>query len=70
MDSVGRTTAFLLGCFEAPTDGLAEGVSAASKFDQMLDVYYEAMGWDKMGKPLSETLYRLGLDMVVKDLAR
>ena len=55
---------------EAPTDGLAEGVSAASKFDQMLDIYYEAMGWDKMGKPLSETLNRLGLDMVVKDLAR
>ena len=53
---------------EAPTEGVAAGISAAPVFDQMLDTYYEAMGWDKEGRPLPETLTRLGLDSVAKDL--
>jgi len=32
------------------------------KFDQLLDEYYEAHGWDKDGAPTTETLARLGLD--------
>lgn len=32
------------------------------KFDQLLDEYYEAHGWDKDGVPMAETLARLGLD--------
>ncbi len=55
---------------EAPTEGVAAGISAAPMFDQMLDTYYEAMGWDKEGRPLPETLKRLGLDSVANDLAR
>ena len=53
---------------EAPTEGSAAGVSIAPKFEQMLDTYYEAMGWDKEGRPLPETLKKLGLDRVAKDL--
>jgi aldehyde:ferredoxin oxidoreductase len=53
---------------ETPTEGSAAGVSIAPVFDQMLDTYYEAMGWDKEGRPLPETLNRLGLDSVAKDL--
>ncbi len=32
------------------------------KFDQLLDEYYEAHGWDKDGVPTPETLATLGLD--------
>lgn len=56
--------------YEAPTEGPAKGISAAPVWDKMLDIYYEAMGWDKAGRPLPETLKRLGLDSVAKDLAR
>ena len=53
---------------QAPTGGSAEGISAAPVLDQMLDTYYETMGWDKEGKPLPETLNRLGLENVVSEL--
>ncbi|MHB0897331.1 MAG: aldehyde ferredoxin oxidoreductase family protein [Spirochaetales bacterium] len=53
---------------EAPTQGVAAGISAAPKFDQMLDTYYETMGWDMAGRPLPETLKRLGLESVAQDL--
>ncbi len=55
---------------EAPTEGVAAGISAAPMFDQMLDTYYEAMGWDKEGRPLPETLTRLGLEDVARELWR
>jgi aldehyde:ferredoxin oxidoreductase len=54
--------------YEAPTAGPAKGISAAPVFDQMLDIYYESMGWDKEGKPLPETLKKLGLEDVGKEL--
>jgi len=39
------------------------------KFARMLDEYYEAVGWDiKTGIPRKETLERLGLDDIAKDL--
>jgi aldehyde:ferredoxin oxidoreductase len=55
---------------EAPVDGPAKGVSIAPKFDGMLDIYYEALGWDMDGKPLPETLTRLGLKTVAQELSK
>jgi len=49
-------------------EGTAKGVSIGPKYDKMVDDYYEAMGWDKAGRPLPETLKRLGLESVIKDL--
>jgi aldehyde:ferredoxin oxidoreductase len=35
----------------------------------MLDNYYRILGWDiKTGKPLPETLEKLGLDHVIQDI--
>ena len=37
--------------------------------DEMLDIYYRDMGWDrKTGKPLPETLKKLGLDHIIPDM--
>jgi aldehyde:ferredoxin oxidoreductase len=55
---------------EAPINGPAKGVSIAPKIDSMLDIYYDALGWDMDGKPLPKTLIRLGLKDVAKDLAK
>jgi aldehyde:ferredoxin oxidoreductase len=45
-----------------PTDGPAKGRDIMAHFDYMLDAYYKHMGWDrKSGKPLPETLLKLGL---------
>ena len=54
--------------YQAPTGGPAQGLSAASAWDQMLDIYYESMGWDKAGRPLPETLKNLGLEGVGKEI--
>ena len=53
---------------EPPTEGAAKGRSIGPVFDQMVDAYYGYMGWDKSGRPLPETLKRLGLESVGKDL--
>jgi len=38
-------------------------------WDQMLDIYYQKMGWKgETGKPLPETLNRLGLGDMIKDI--
>jgi aldehyde:ferredoxin oxidoreductase len=45
-----------------PTDGPAEGRNIMEKWDQMVESYYKTMGWDtKTGKPLPETLEKLGI---------
>jgi len=49
-------------------EGIGKGVSIGPKYDKLVDDYYEAMGWDKAGKPLPETLKRLGLESVINDL--
>ncbi len=49
---------------EAPIEGPAKGISVADKWDQMLDTYYDGLGWDREGRPLPETLNKLGLEMV------
>ncbi len=52
-----------------PVDGPAKGKDIKPHWNHMLDVYYQHMGWDrKSGKPLPETLKRLGLDEIIKDL--
>ena len=53
----------------APVDGPAKGKSIMPVLDEMLDYYYEQMGWDKeTGKPLPDTLRKLGLEHVIKDI--
>ena len=55
---------------EAPTEGVAAGITIGPVYDEMVDTYYESMKWDKAGKPLPETLKRLGLDYVASDLEK
>jgi aldehyde:ferredoxin oxidoreductase len=49
-----------------PIDGPAKGKDIMEKWGLMLEVYYTEMGWDpETGKPLPETLRRLGLGDLV-----
>jgi aldehyde:ferredoxin oxidoreductase len=51
--------------FQEPTPGGLEVVRGRvidrARFEHMLDEYYELHGWDEDGRPLPETLERLGL---------
>jgi aldehyde:ferredoxin oxidoreductase len=52
-----------------PADGPAAGKSIMAKWDWYRTNYYALMGWDqKTGKPLPETLKKLGLEEIIKDL--
>jgi aldehyde:ferredoxin oxidoreductase len=52
-----------------PVDGAAEGKDILAKWPQMKENYYQIMGWDKTtGKPLPETLERLGLQELIAEL--
>jgi aldehyde:ferredoxin oxidoreductase len=52
-----------------PVDGPAKGRNIMEKWPQMVENYYRLMGWDpKTGKPLPETLEKLGLKEIIKDL--
>jgi len=52
-----------------PVDGPAKGKNIMENWDWMLDNYYGLMGWDlKWGKPLPETLKKLDLENLIKDL--
>jgi len=52
-----------------PVDGPAQGKNIMPKWPQMVQNYYKLMGWDeKTGKPLPETLEKLGLAEIIKDL--
>jgi aldehyde:ferredoxin oxidoreductase len=44
-----------------PLDGVGAGQSIMFHWDEMLRNYYTLMGWDESGKPLPETLRKLGL---------
>lgn len=49
-------------------DGPLKGLATAEAWDQIRTRYYELMGWDRnTGKPLSETLKRLGLEHIIHD---
>lgn len=51
-----------------PIDGPYKGVGIKPYWDSMLQRYYHQMGWDETGQPLPETLDKLGLGFVIKDL--
>jgi len=52
-----------------PVDGPAMGKNIMEKWEAMVENYYSLMGWDpKSGKPLPETLKKLGLEDLIKDL--
>jgi aldehyde:ferredoxin oxidoreductase len=52
-----------------PVDGPAKGQAVMDQWERMLDVWYETVGYDrKTGKPLPETMQRLGLDWLARDL--
>jgi len=52
-----------------PVDGPAAGKSIMAVWDQILDRYYELVGWDRAsGRPLPSTLEKLGLQWVVPDI--
>jgi len=52
-----------------PADGPAQGKNILEKWPMMVENYYRLMGWDpKTGKPLPETLEKLGLKELIRDL--
>jgi aldehyde:ferredoxin oxidoreductase len=52
-----------------PVDGPAKGQNVALHWDDMLENYYGTMGWDRTsGRPLPETLEKLGLGHIIPDL--
>ncbi len=52
-----------------PIDGPAQGKNIMEKWPWMVENYYRLMGWDpQTGKPLPETLEKLGLKELIKDL--
>ena len=52
-----------------PTDGWAKGKNILANWNEMRSQYYEGMGWDQeTGKPLPDTLRRLGLEFAVDEL--
>jgi aldehyde:ferredoxin oxidoreductase len=53
-----------------PVDGPQEGKSLMPHWDALRSNYYQNMGWDpETGKPLPETLEKLGLARLIPDLA-
>ena len=52
-----------------PVDGPAKGIGIAEHWEMIRSNYYEEMGWDpETGKPLPDTLKKLGLKDLIKDL--
>jgi len=52
-----------------PVDGPSEGKSIMANWDEMRSKYYQAMGWDaETGKPLPDTLKKLGLEHAIPEL--
>jgi aldehyde:ferredoxin oxidoreductase len=50
-------------------DGPWKGVGIMPHWEAMLENYYRLMGWDiATGKPLPETLRKLGIEHVIQDL--
>jgi aldehyde:ferredoxin oxidoreductase len=53
----------------SPQDGPQKGKSFAESFSRVLRAYYREKGWDEAtGKPLPETLRKLDLDDLIKDI--
>ena len=53
----------------APVDGMAKGRDFLAHWDEMRTAYYKGKGWDeKMGKPLPDTLRKLGLEHAIPEM--
>ncbi len=55
--------------FTEPLRGGVHDGEIVRKPDAIIDQYYDLRGWDRSGIPTSETLVRLGLEEVDKDIA-
>ena len=53
---------------KVPTGSTAGSVISREQIDQLLDEYYQLRGWDSNGIPTANTLRRLGLDDVARDI--
>jgi len=52
-----------------PVDGPVKGISIAPHWENIRSNYYREMGWDpETGKPLPDTLEKLGIGYLIKDL--
>lgn len=52
-----------------PIDGPAQGIAIKPHWEEIRRNYYEKMGWDtETGKPLPETLKKLGLENLISEL--
>ena len=52
-----------------PVDGPVKGIGIAEHWDKIRSIYYKEMGWDpETGKPLPDTLEKLGLDELITEL--
>ncbi|MBI2854042.1 MAG: aldehyde ferredoxin oxidoreductase family protein [Chloroflexi bacterium] len=51
-----------------PIDGKSAGKGIGPVWEEMVRNYYTEMGWDNAGRPLPQTLQRLGLANIVKDI--
>jgi aldehyde:ferredoxin oxidoreductase len=52
-----------------PIDGPTQGISIMPHWDKMLENYYSKMGWSPEGIPKKETLEKLGIGWVWRDLS-
>jgi aldehyde:ferredoxin oxidoreductase len=55
--------------FTEPLRGGVRDGEVIRKPDTIIDEYYDARGWDRNGIPTRETLGRLGLEEIDKDIA-
>ena len=52
-----------------PVDGPAKGQDVGRNWEQMVNVWYETVGYDRQtGKPLPATLQELGLEELIPTL--
>ncbi len=52
-----------------PVDGPVKGIGIAGQWENIRSNYYKEMGWDpETGKPLPDTLKKLGLGDLIKDI--
>jgi len=55
---------------EAPSQGKLKGIKLdKERYDKMLSWYYDIRGWDQNGIPSKETLHRLGLSEIIKEIS-